>query len=251
MIKTIIVDDESLARRGVRVCLRHALDVQVVAEADSGWDAIEKITAFKPDLIFLDVQMPGMDGFEMLAKLPSDAMPLIIFLTAHDDYALQAFSVHAMDYVLKPIDDQRFDKALDSARTRLADRRAGEQLASIKGLLLAKDAEQKSQTRPDHFVTKSGTKTFMLEHSDVDWIEASGDYVTLHAGKRSYLIRETMDSLERQLDPARFIRIHRSTMIALNRLSGYNLLPSRDALVTLKDGTVVRASRRYRRRIPM
>ncbi len=248
MIRVLIIDDEPLARRGVRVCLRPAHDMTVVGEAGSGAEAIEMIRRLAPDLIFLDVQMPGMDGFEMLSRLPAGALPLVVFLTAHDDYALQAFAVHALDYVMKPIDDQRFDAALDAARQRLQDRRAGEQLSNIRRLLADESA---SRPKPwlAQFVIRTGTRTRLLDPGEVDWFEASGDYVILHAGKRVHMIRETMDALERRLDPSRFARVHRSTIVALDRLCAFQLLPTRDALLTLRDGTELRASRRYRRRL--
>jgi two-component system, LytTR family, response regulator len=246
MMKVLIVDDEPLARRGVRVCLRTARDMTVIGEAASGAEAVDKIAALSPDLVFLDVQMPGMDGFEMLAQLDPDAIPLVVFLTAHDDYALRAFAVHALDYVMKPIDDARFAAALETARRRWHDRQAGEQLAHIRDLLATRSTAEQPR---EHFVVRTGNRTHLLDHADIDWIEAAGDYATLHAGKRSFMIRTTMDALEQALDPAAFARIHRSTIVALNRLSGFSLLPSRDALIQLKDGTELRASRRYRHRL--
>jgi two-component system, LytTR family, response regulator len=246
MIKVLVVDDEPLARRGVRVCLRAAKDMTVVGEACSGPDALEKIAALSPDLVFLDVQMPGMDGFDMLAQLRPAATPLIVFLTAHDDYALQAFAAHALDYVMKPIDDARFAAALDNVRRRWHDRQAGEQMAHIRHLLADRPGAEQAG---GHVVVRSGHRTRLLDHAEIDWIEAAGDYATLHAGKRSFMIRTTMDALEQRLDPSAFVRIHRSTIVAVDRLSGFSLLPSRDALVQLKDGTELRASRRYRHRL--
>lgn len=248
MIRVLIVDDEPLARRGVRVCLRRAGDVVVIGEADSGPAALEQIRALAPDLIFLDVQMPGMNGFELLAQLDGEKLPPVIFLTAYDSYALDAFAVHAIDYIMKPIDDQRFDEAFQTARERLQDKRAGEQLASIHDLL----ADSNGLAQPvwqDRFTVKNGGRTWLVPADDIDWIEASGDYAILHAGKRVYMIHQTMDSIEQRLDPKRFVRIHRSTIVATDRLQGFNLLPSRDAVITLKDGTKLRVSRRFRHRL--
>jgi two-component system LytT family response regulator len=162
---------------------------------------------------------------------------------------LAAFSVHALDYVMKPIDDQRFDEALDTARKRLSDRRAGEQLAGIRDLLIER-ADATARTWQDRFVIKNGSRTLWVTADEIDWIEASGDYAILHVGPRRHMIHDTMDGLEQRLDPKKFARIHRSTIVALDRLKGFGLLPTRDAIVTLKDGSELRVSRRYRHRLP-
>jgi two-component system, LytTR family, response regulator len=248
VIRVLIIDDEPLARRGVRVCLRRAGDVMIVGEADSGEAALEKLVELRPDLVFLDVQMPGMDGFEMLLKVDSEKLPLIIFLTAYDTYALEAFGVHALDYLMKPIDDERFDEALRTARKRLHDMRAGEQLASKQGLLPAHEASSRDAWQA-RFEVKSGGRTFWVSTDDIDWIEASGDYVILHVGHRIHMVHGSMDGIEQRLDPSGFARIHRSTIVSLDRVTGLSLLSTRDAVLTLKDGTELRVSRRFRHRL--
>jgi len=245
MIRVLIVDDEPLARRGVRVCLRRAADVSIVGEAECSDDALEMIERLRPQLVFLDVQMPGVDGFGMLAQLHSDEPPLIIFLTAHEGYALKAFDVRAIDYLMKPIDDDRFDEALRLARQRLRERSAEKQLAQQT------DAWQPSQGErwQSRFEVRNGGKVRWIEASEIDWIEASGDYVILHVGSRAHMIHASLDGMEQCLDPARFTRIHRSSIVALERMQGFSLLPSRDAVITLKDGTELRVSRRFRHRL--
>ncbi|GLQ99102.1 LytR/AlgR family response regulator transcription factor [Dyella mobilis] len=241
MIRVVIVDDEPLARRGVKVCLRRAPDVSVVGEADCCEDAVEIIDRLQPELIFLDVQMPGLDGFQMLSRLKCQDPPLVIFLTAHASYALKAFDVRAIDYVMKPIDDDRFADALRLARQRLLERSAGKQLAHSAG--------QENPRWEPRLEVRSGGKLQWVEVSDIDWIEASGDYVTLHVGKRTHMIHCSLDSIEQRLHPTQFARIHRSSIVALERMQGFSLLPSRDAIITLKDGTELRVSRRFRHRL--
>lgn len=248
MIRALIVDDEPLARRGVRVCVRRAADILVVGEADSGPMALERIREFRPDLVFLDVQMPGMDGFETLSRLDPSELPLVVFLTAHDAYALKAFEVHALDYVMKPIDDARFDDALQRARQRLRERRAVDRAGSVRDLLHARTGTLEPAWQ-DRFEARRGGRTTWISIDDVDWIEACGDYVTLHVGPRIHTIHASMDGMEQRLDPARFARIHRSTIVALDRIASFTLLPTRDALLALRDGTELRVSRRYRHRL--
>ncbi|AIF46087.1 LytR/AlgR family response regulator transcription factor [Dyella japonica] len=242
MMRILIVDDEPLARRGVRVCLRRALDVDVIGEAESGEAALRMIEAHRPDVVFLDVQMPDMDGFELLSRVDGDACPFVVFLTAHVGYALKAFGVHAVDYVVKPIDDGRFDDALHTVRQRVMDRRAHGPVARGGQLFRQSGWETRLAVR-------SGGRTTWVAVDDIDWIEASGDYVTLHVGHRLHMIHESMDGIEQRLDPVRFARIHRSTIIPLGRVQGLSLLPTRDALVTLRNGTELRVSRRFRHRI--
>jgi len=225
-MRVVIVDDEPLARRGVRVCLRGAPDVEIVGECDNGEAALRLIPRARPDLVFLDVQMPDLDGFEVWARLPPERRPLVIFLTAHDQHALRAFEIHALDYLLKPIHDDRFADALATARGRLRGRRGASRIA-----------------------VKSGQRTRMVTAEELDWAQSEGDYVALHVGARTHLVRQTLDALERELDPAAFARIHRSTLVARDRIREVRALASGDRWVELRDGTVLRASRRYRDRI--
>ncbi|MGO4701285.1 LytR/AlgR family response regulator transcription factor [Dyella sp. 2RAB6] len=247
MIRALIVDDEPLARRGVRVCLRRAEDIQIAGEADSGQSALELIRSLRPELVFLDVQMPGMDGFEMLSRLAPGELPLVVFLTAYDAYALEAFRVHALDYLMKPIDDDRFDEALRIARHRLQQQRAGVEVDKLLRLLQAGAAS--GDTWLTRFEARQGGQTVWVPADQVDWIEASGDYVILHVGPRLHMLHASMDGIEQRLDPARFARIHRSAIVALDRVRKFGLLPTRDALLTLADGTELRVSRRFRHRL--
>ncbi|ULU25816.1 LytR/AlgR family response regulator transcription factor [Dyella terrae] len=243
MIRALIIDDEPLARRGVRVCLRRAADVVVVGEAESGMVGLRMIETLRPDVVFLDIQMPAMDGFALLSAIDGDKPPLVVFLTAHDSYALQAFGVHAVDYVMKPIDDGRFDDALCAVRQRVRERQAHTSQVAVPGHELAAwDARLEA---------KRGGRTVWIGVDEIDWIQASGDYVTLHAGARLHMIHESMEGMERRLDPRRFARIHRSTIVAVDRVQGFSLLPTRDALVTLKGGAALRVSRRFRHRISL
>jgi two-component system, LytTR family, response regulator len=248
-MKILIVDDEPLARRGIRVCLRKIPNAEVVGEASSGSEALERIEDLRPDLVFLDVQMPDMTGLEVAATLNPTTAPLIIFLTAYNEFALRAFAVHAVDYILKPIHDARFMEAVDIARQRLRDRQAGALMSNIHALLEAQRTEQGRAPYAEKIIAKSGNRTLYISVDDIDWIEAAGDYAALHVGQRTHLIRETLEGLERQFDPSQFVRIHRSTIVARKHIRQLRLLPSRDASVILQDGTELRASRRYRPRI--
>ncbi|MGH9518574.1 MAG: LytR/AlgR family response regulator transcription factor [Terriglobales bacterium] len=229
-MRVLIVDDEPLARRGVRVCLRHANDVEIVGECATGDEARRQIALCRPDLVFLDVAMPGMDGLQLATGLDREAGPLVIFLTAHDQHALRAFSVHALDYLVKPIHDDRFQIALDAARRRLRERAA-------------------AAPGPPPLAVKTGSRTVWVRQADLDWAEASGDYVALHVGPATHLLRQTLDGLERQLDPTRFARIHRSTIVARASVRSCRALPGGDLEIELADGTRLRASRRFRHRL--
>lgn len=248
-MKVLIVDDEPLARRGVRVCLQKATDAEVVGECASGQEALRDIARLRPDLVFLDIQMPGMSGLEVARQLDASIAPLIIFLTAYDEFALNAFAVHAIDYVLKPIHDGRFAEVLQAARQRFQDKQARTMMAGIKRLLGDKVDSATTLGYIDRIAAKTGNKTVYIPVDQIDWIEAAGDYVALHVGSRTHLVRETLDRLERQMNPFHFLRIHRSTIVARKQIRQLRTLPSRDASVVLVDGTELRASRRYRARI--
>lgn len=245
MIRVLLVDDEPLARRGIRFCLRRWKDVVVAGEADSGEAGARLIRALRPDVVFLDVQMPDGDGFEMISSLDIDERPVIVMTTAYDNYALRAFGIRATDYLMKPLDDERFDQAMRSVCQRLQE------------LRLHAPSDNTLAPRPDavrwdtRLQVKNGGRTTWIPVDDIDWIEASGDYVTLHVGPRLHMIHASMDGIERRLDPARFARIHRSRIVPLSRIHGLNLLPTRDAVITLRDGTELRVSRRFRHRISL
>ncbi|HMA48950.1 MAG TPA: LytTR family DNA-binding domain-containing protein [Magnetospirillaceae bacterium] len=239
-MRVLIVDDEPLARRGVAARLRRQGDLEIVGECGDGVSAVEAIQRLRPDLVFLDIRMPGMDGFEVLRSLPRAHLPAVIFLTAYDQYALQAFEVHAIDYLLKPIDDRRFAEALERVRRS--------QAAALTGRLLEMlDAPKESYA--SRFAIKLGARIQLVHADDVDWIGAAGDYAELHCGDRSYLLRETMASLEQRLDPKAFLRIHRSRIVRASRIVELKTLENHDYIVRLADGSEHRSSRTYADRL--
>ena len=254
-MRVLIVDDEPLARRGVKVCLTTASDIEIVGECANGERAVEQIAAMAPDLVFLDVQMPGLDGFGVLARVPAKHWPLIIFLTAHEQHALRAFDAHALDYLLKPIDDDRFVIALDRARRRLAERSAGKVLSRVGTMLRQYGGTASQLVAPAHvdyldrFAVKSGTRTIFVPMEAVHWISAEGDYAGLHvAAGRTHLVRTSLNELERRLDPTKFARVHRSAIVAKAKVREVQTLSSRDYLLRLTDGGELRMSRNYRDR---
>jgi two-component system LytT family response regulator len=238
MIRALVVDDEPLARRGIRVRLERAGDVDVIGECATGAEAVTAIRAQSPDLVVLDVQMPGLDGFGVVAEVGAERMPPVVFVTAYDAHALRAFDVHALDYLLKPIDDERFDTAVERARRRVSERQAsalGRQLAAAL-----------AELRDRRILIKDRGRVFILNEADVDWVRAEGDYVRVHAGGRGHLLRETMSAMAERLDLTRFARIHRSTIVNVSRIRELKPLPNREYTVVLRDGTQLRLSRGYR-----
>ena len=244
-IRALIVDDEPLARRRIRRMLAHHADVEIIGDSANGGDAILLIRNQAPDLVFLDVLMPEMDGFAVLEALDAEALPLIIFVTAYDQYALRAFEVYALDYLLKPFDRQRFDKALQRAKARLANERS-----DINQRALALLEELRAQTsHVERMVIKSGGRAFFLKTDEIDWIEAEGKYVRLHVGKESYLVREAISGLESQLDPKKFLRIHRSTIVNIDRVRELQPWFHNEYRVILRDGTELMLSRSCRKKL--
>ncbi|MFP5262698.1 MAG: LytR/AlgR family response regulator transcription factor [Blastocatellia bacterium] len=245
-IRALIVDDEPLARRRLRRRLNYHADVDVIGECANGREAIDAIRAGRPDIVFLDVQMPEMDGFAVMEALEADALPLVIFVTAYDQYALRAFEVYALDYLLKPFDRQRFDKALQRAKARLRADKGSE----INQRALALLEELKARTSHlERLIVKSGGRAFFLKTEEIDWIEAEGKYVRLHVGKESHLLRETISSLEAQLDPKRFPRIHRSTIVNIDRIRELQPWFHNEYRVLLRDGTQLMLSRGCRKKL--
>lgn len=218
--------------------LKKFADMEVIGECEDGSSALQKILELSPDLVFLDVQMPGMDGFEVLRSLPKDKMPNVIFLTAYEEHALRAFEVHALDYLLKPFNKGRFAAALDRARSQV-ERTAKVEVAK-RILHLLRQQEVKHTSR---FVVKSGARIQMVDTRDIDWISAAGDYAELHVKGAAHLLRETMTALEGRLDAAQFARIHRSKIVNLSRILELRTMDNGEYLVKLKDGTQHRASR--------
>jgi two-component system, LytTR family, response regulator len=240
-MRVLVVDDEPLARRGVIKRLSAHTDAQVIGEAGDGEAALAAILDRAPDLVFMDVQMPGLSGFEALGLLPPRERPLTIFLTAYDQFALRAFEVHALDYLLKPIDDERFVEALDRARETLVAHRGRHQAAGLQALLAARN----NASYATRFAIRIGHRVVFIAVADVDWIEAMGDYAGLHVAGKVHLLRERLHQLASRLDPAQFVRIHRSTIVRVDRIAEMEVLSNRDCLLRLRDGTPLRASRTY------
>jgi two-component system LytT family response regulator len=240
MIRTVIVDDEPLAVEGIEICLRRHPEFTVIGNADRVTDAIELLNRAKPDLLFLDIQMPRADGFDLLRSSALRWRPWTVFLTAHSSHALKAFEAHALDYLLKPIDDYRFDEAV---------RRVKSIIASTATAISGRAKETSGETKIPRFLVRSGTRTRMIDLREIDWIEAIGDYAGLHVGSRTHMLRESMSSLEERLEPFAFMRIHRSAMVQLDRVGQIRRLQNCDYEVTLKSGEAIRVSRTFSKRL--
>jgi two-component system LytT family response regulator len=242
-IRVLIVDDEPIARRGVRLQLKGEQEVEIIGECANGLEAVAAIQKLSPDLVFLDVQMPEMDGFEVIESVGVERMPRVIFVTAYDQYTLRAFEVHALDYLLKPFDRERFQKALNHARSSLE---RGEFNRQLVRLLDDRLAARKPLER---LVIKSGGRIYFLNVEEVDWIEAADNYVELHVGRESHLLRETISGLAAKLDPARFLRIRHSTIVNIERVKELRPLFRGEYMIVLRDGTELTSSRRYRKNL--
>jgi len=244
-IKAVIVDDEVLGRERIRAFLKKDSEVEIVGECINGREAVTTVREKHPDLLFLDVQMPEMDGFGVLQSLATDRMPFVIFVTAYDQYALRAFEFHALGYLLKPFDADRFRKTLEHAKLQIAQRRDSSLNQGIQSLL----DELKKPKRFERLVIKSGGRVSFLKTSELDWIEAEGNYVRLHSGKESYLLRETLNQMEERLDSEQFVRIHRSTIVNLNSVKELRADFHGEYQVLLHDRTELLLSRKYRERL--
>ncbi len=247
MIRTLIVDDEPLGRQRIRHLLDREDDVAVIDECANGEEAVAAIGKHTPDLVFLDVQMPVLDGLAVLEAVGAAQMPVVIFVTAYDQYALQAFDVHALDYLLKPFDRERFQKALDRARVHL--RRQGIDALNQRLHALLDDYQAHrlaAATYLKRLAVKTGGQVFFLNVEEIDWIEAAGNYAGLHLKEKTHLIRETMSDLEARLSPELFLRIHRSTIVNLDRIKTLEPVSNGEYVLTLYDGTRLATSRSYR-----
>lgn len=257
-IRAIIVDDEPTARRGVRLLLERDSAVEVIGEAATGAEAAELIRREKPDLAFLDVQMPGSDGFAALEHISPATAPAVVFVTAYDEHALRAFEVNAVDYLLKPYDDARFGAALQRAKEEVRRRQTDtvnvrltqllDYLQQNSGTAAAAQAKEE-KAAGDRILLKSSGEIFFLKTEEIDWIEAEGDYMKFHVNGRTHLMRETMARLEARLDSKRFIRIHRSTIVNIDRLRKLSPSFAGEYAVILHDGTKLKLSRGYHERI--
>jgi two-component system LytT family response regulator len=242
-IKTIIVDDEALARGRLRQLLETETDIEIVSECSHGGEAVAAIKKESPQLVFLDVQMPELDGFGVLEKIRGEAMPVVVFVTAHDKFALKAFEVHAIDYLLKPFDKERFQAALKKARTHLKQSESSGLNERLSALL----ADLKPEARhPDRIAVKVSGRVLLVRTAEIDWVEAADNYLSLHIGSEAHLLRETMTGLEGRLDPKQFIRISRSTMVNVERIRELQPMFHGDYVVILRDGTKLNLSRGYR-----
>lgn len=241
-IRTLLADDEPLVRRGLHTLLAEEPDFVVVGEARDGGEALQQIQALAPDLVFLDVRMPELDGFEVLDALEVDPLPAVVFVTAHDEYAVRAFEVHAVDYVLKPFDAERFGETLRRIRQRLATSRGSE---ATTGLLAALRAEREYLQR---VLVRRGQRILFVAVEEVHWFEAANNYVRLHVGAHTHLIRHTIKGLERRLDPRRFARIHRSAIVNLEHVASLEPTPGGDYSIRLATGVSLTLSRGYRER---
>ena len=242
-VRTLVVDDEAPARRRIRRLLAEEEGMTVVGECGDGESAVAMIAAERPDLVFLDVQMPERDGFDVVTAILPASLPAILFVTAYDRYALRAFEVHAVDYLLKPFTGERFRTALGRARERIASRTQDPALASFATSL---------RIRPSYLsrvAVRSGARTVFVELAAVDWLEAADNYVRLHVKQREFLVRETLAALEAQLDPDRFVRIHRSAIVQVDRIAEMRATSHGDAEVLLRDGRRLAASRTWRDRL--
>jgi two-component system LytT family response regulator len=238
-VRAVIVDDEPLARKSIRLLLERDGDVAIAGEC-SGVDAVEIIGRERPDILFLDVQMPDVDGFEVLDGIDSESMPVVIFVTAYDRYALRAFEVHALDYLLKPFDDTRFAGALARAKEQVRARGRGEKDNRVAEFLHSRSVYAQ------RFLVRVRERSIVVNAADIDWIEAADYYVTLHAGGKSYLVREPIASLAKTLDPDRFVRVHRSAIVNIERVREVHPLFRGDRSLMLADGTRVKLSRSRR-----
>jgi two-component system LytT family response regulator len=242
-VRTLIVEDEPLCRQRLRSLLEADPDVTVVGECADGAEAAATLKEGACDLVFLDIQMPTLNGLDVVKEVGPEAMPAFIFVTAHRQFALDAFDVHALDYLLKPFDRQRFEKALALAKERL---RKGAKAEASEQLLALRHEGQAGRGPLDRVLIKTPGRLYFVKTDDIDWIEAAGNYLRLHTGEDTHLVRETMTNLERRLDPARFVRIHRSTIVNVERIREFQTLFHGDYVVILQDETELTMSRTYR-----
>lgn len=260
-IKTLLVDDEPLATRGLTIRLEAFEDIDIIGNCVNGRDAVKAIKEQKPDLVFLDIQMPGFDGFSVIRSLVGEAeIPLIVFVTAFDQYALDAFESHALDYLLKPVEEDRLAEAIDRVREAIAQRIAIEQNARLVEMietmdmppkealtaLLETPAEQKESRFDPHLRIKDRGHITIVDVGDVEYIDAAGDYMCIHVGDKTHILRETMKTMEKRLDPKIFQRIHRSTIVNLDKVREVRPHSNGECFLTLEGGKELKVSRSYK-----
>ena len=259
-VRALIVDDEPLARRGIRKRLQAHPEVEVAGECESADEAVEAIRSLRPDLVFLDIQMPGATGFAVIEQVDVDPMPVFVFVTAYDAHAIRAFEANALDYLLKPVDDERFARAVERAVRTVKDRQTVAEASAWKARLLTLigadsgrvetaprvESGAPAAPRPERIAVRDAGRIFLLDPGDIDWIEAEGDYVRVHCGARGYLIREGISSIEARLAGTSLVRIHRSTIVNVSRVQELRPRENQDFTVILANGTTLRLSRTYR-----
>jgi two-component system, LytTR family, response regulator len=255
-IRAIVVDDELLAHKALRAMLKDDPEMEVIAECRNGKEAVKAIREQSPDIVFLDIQMPEMDGFQVVEEIGVARMPVTVFVTAYDKHALRAFEAHALDYLLKPFDHDRFNTALQRAKTFVRQQKLGEINESLFAVL--KDLKPKSDELPsetgkvaekepiDRVVIKSGGRIYFLKTEEIDWVEGTSNYLTLHSANGTHLIRETMGAFHAKLDPKKFLRIHRSTIVNIDRIKDITPLFKGEYIISLTTGKRLRSSRGYR-----
>jgi len=264
-IRAIIVDDEELARRGLEIRLRGEADIEIVAHCVNGRAALAAIDEHSPDLMFLDIQMPGLSGLDVLARVPQESMPMVVFVTAFDRFAIDAFEAHALDYLLKPVDEDRLKRALDRVRAQWQQRQALAQREQLMALLA--DLTGKGELEPSAFEgiagkvatrryatmlpIRVGRETVRLDVATIDWIDAAGDYMCLHAGGSTHVLRATMKELEEMLDPGVFQRVHRSTIVNLARVKSLRPHANGECFLKLASGQEIKLSRSFRDKVEM
>jgi two-component system LytT family response regulator len=263
-IRAIIVDDEPLARRGLELRLRDAQDIEIARQCANGREALAAITELHPDLMFLDIQMPGLSGFDVLAQVPQESLPMIVFVTAFDRFAIDAFEAHALDYLLKPVDDARLARALERVRAQWQQRQALEQREQLMAMLgdvngqgqiepesLASQASRPARRYATMLPIRVGRETIRLDVSTIDWIDAAGDYMCLHAAGQTHVLRATMRELEEMLDPQVFQRVHRSTIVNLARVRSLRPHLNGECFLKLQSGQEVKLSRSFRDKVEL
>jgi len=241
-LTVLLVDDEPLAREGLRILLASDPDIGVIHDAKNGFEAIAAIRELRPDLVFLDVQMPEMDGFEAVREIGADEMPAVVFVTAHDQYAIRAFEINAIDYLLKPVTGERFAKALARVKERRGSK--GEEDTSRQILSLLETIASPTRFLKRLAVRTAG-KTVLVDVADIDWIEAAENYVQLHTGRGGHLLHVTMNTLEKSLDPAIFLRIHRSVIVNVTRIRELQPVMHGEYAITLASGARLQSGRNY------
>ena len=263
-IRTIIVDDEPLARRGLELRLREAADVEIVRQCANGREALAAINELQPDLMFLDIQMPGMSGFDVIKQVPQESLPMIVFVTAFDRFAIEAFEAHALDYLLKPVDETRLERALDRVRAQHEQRQAVAQREQLMAMLA--DVTGKGEIESGagagakgaaarRYATmlpiRVGRETIRLDVAAIDWIDAAGDYMCVHAASQTHVLRATMKELEEMLDPEVFQRVHRSTIVNLARVRSLRPHLNGECFLKLESGQEVKLSRSFRDKVEL